>query len=473
MLIKITKKEAQVLEKRLSYHRRMVWDELSSEEGGKVQELSEEYKAFLNASKTERETIEVISQRLTRGGFLNLDHPKAKGKVFQILKDKALILAIPGKKPLSAGLQIIASHSDAPRLDLKQHPLYEEADLAFLKTHYYGGIKKYQWLARPLAIHGTILTGQQKKIKLVIGEKDQDPVFSVADLLPHLARKIQMEKKLSEAIEGEKLNILVGSIPLGPEETKERFKLAVLRHLNEKYGMIEEDLISAELELVPAGLARDVGLDRGIIGAYGQDDRACVFSSLLAALEVENPNKTAVILFFDKEEIGSEGNTSARAQILESFLPLLFSLKGEAFSHQILNETLSASRAISADVAGALDPDYQEVHEKRNAPRLGCGICMTKFTGSGGKIGSSDAHAEYVYWIRRLFNQNNIIWQTGELGKVDEGGGGTIAKFLATLGMDIVDCGTPVLSMHSPFELVSKADLYMTYKGYKAFLVAK
>ena len=235
---------------------------------------------------------------------------------------------------------------------------------------------------------------------------------------------------------------------------------------------MEEDLLSAELELVPAEPARDVGLDRGIVGAYGQDDRACVFSSLKAALEIEKPDRTVVVLFFDKEEIGSEGNTSARAQILEAFLPRLFSLKGEPFSHQVLYETLAASRAISADVAGALDPDYQEVHEKRNAPRLGAGLCLTKFTGSGGKYGSSDAHAEYVYWIRKVFNQNRIVWQTGELGKVDEGGGGTIAKFLAALGLEIVDCGTPVLSMHSPFELVSKADLYMTYKGYKAFLSA-
>jgi len=472
MFKKVTKKEVQALEKRLAYHRRLVWDELSSEEKEKVWELSEDYKAFLNASKTERETISEISRRLIRAGFRDLDHASSKGKIFQVLKDKVLALAILGEKPISAGLQIIASHVDAPRLDLKQHPLYEETDLAFFKTHYYGGIKKYQWLARPLALHGAIFTAENKKINLAIGEKNHDPVFSVADLLPHLARKVQMEKKLSEAIEGEKLNILIGSIPLGPEETKERFKLAVLRYLDEKYGLIEEDLISAELELVPAEPARDVGLDRGIVGAYGQDDRACVFSGLKAALEVEKPTRTVVVLFFDKEEIGSEGNTSARAQILEAFLPRLFSLKGETFSHQVFNETLAVSRAISADVAGALDPDYQEVHEKRNAPRLGCGLCLTKFTGSGGKIGSSDAHAEYVHWIRKLFNQNGIVWQTGELGKVDEGGGGTIAKFLAALGLEIVDCGTPVLSMHSPFELVSKADLYMTYKGYKAFLLA-
>jgi aspartyl aminopeptidase len=471
-LKKITSKQAQNLEKRLSFRRRLVWDELTGKEEERVWEIADDYKKFLNASKTERETIAEITRRLSQAGFINLDQAQKKGKVFQVLKDKVLALAIPGGKPLSAGLQIIASHVDAPRLDPKQHPLYEEADLAFFKTHYYGGIKKYQWLARPLALHGTVFTLNNQKIHLSIGEKETDPVFCVSDLLPHLARKVQMEKKLSEAIEGEKLNILVGSIPLGPVETKERFKLAILEYLHRNHGLIEEDLISAELELVPAEPARDVGLDRGIVGAYGQDDRVCAFSSLRAALEIEKPPRTVVALFYDKEEVGSEGNTSARAQVLEALLPRLFSLHRETSSSQILNQTWAESRAISADVAGAMDPDYQEVHEKRNAPRLGYGLCLTKFTGSGGKIGSSDAHAEYVFWIRNLFNQNRIVWQTGELGKVDEGGGGTIAKFLAALGMEIVDCGTPVLSMHSPFELVSKADLYMTYKGYKAFFSA-
>ncbi len=472
MFKKLSQKEALALEKRLAYRRRLVWDELSSEEEKKVWELGDDYKVFLNASKTEREIVSEIFRRLTQAGFSSLDHPRPGEKVFQITKGKGLALGILGKKPLTGGLQIIASHVDASRLDLKQHPLYEEADLAFFKTHYYGGIKKYQWLARPLALHGTILTVEGKKIDLTIGEKDQDPVFTVADLLPHLARKVQMEKKLSEAVEGEKLNILIGSVPLGSKETKERFKLAILNHLHKEYGLVEEDLVSAELEMVPSEPARDVGLDRGIVGAYGQDDRACAYSSLKAALEVEKPERTTVVLFFDKEEIGSEGNTSARAQILENFLSKLFSLKGESFTYQILNETLAVSRALSADVAGALDPDYQEVHEKRNAPRMGGGLCLTKFTGSGGKYGASDANAEYVYWIRNLFNQNKVIWQTGELGKVDEGGGGTIAKFLAALGPEVIDCGTPVLSMHSPFELVSKADLYMTYKGFKAFLQA-
>jgi aspartyl aminopeptidase len=473
MIKKVTKKEAQDLGKRLTWARRLVWDALLAGEEKDVWSLAEDYKAFLWAAKTERETIAEIRKRLARAGFKTAGQTGPANKILETWKDKVLALAIPGKKPVAAGLRIIASHGDAPRLDLKQHPLYEETDLAFLKTHYYGGIKKYQWLARPLALHGAILRADGKKIDVSIGEMPEDPVFTVADLLPHLARKVQMEKKLSEAVEGEKLNILVGSRPFGPKETKDRFKLAILHLLHERYGVVEEDLISAELELVPAGPARDVGFDRELVGAYGHDDRVCVFSSLRAALEVEKPEYTAVVLFFDKEEIGSEGNTGAQAQILETFLARVFTLKREAFSREIFLKTLSNSRALSADVAGALDPDYQEVHEKRNAPRLGYGLCLTKFTGSGGKYGSSDAHAEYVHWVRNLFNQNKIIWQTGELGKVDEGGGGTIAKFLATLGLEIIDCGTPVLSMHSPFELVSKADLYMTYKGYKAFLTAR
>jgi len=454
----------------LTFKKRLVWDALEAKEANRLWELAEDYKAFLNASKTERETVAEITRRIKQAGFTPLGQGRMGRKVYQVFKEKVLALAILGKEPLTAGIRVIASHIDAPRLDLKQHPLYEEVELAFFKTHYYGGIKKYQWLARPLALHGTILTRAGQGIQLAIGEKPDDPVFTVADLLPHLARKIQMEKKMAEAIEGEKLNIVIGSIPLGPEETKERFKLAILQHLNKNYGLVEEDLTSAELELVPAEPARDIGFDRSLIGAYGQDDRACAYSSLQAVLEAEDPSKTILILFFDKEEIGSEGNTSARAQILEAFLSRLFALQGKPFSQEALYETLGATKALSADVAGALDPDYQEVHEKRNAPRMGYGLCLTKFTGSGGKYGSSDAHAEYLYWIRNLFNKNGVVWQTGELGKIDEGGGGTIAKFLAMLGMEIVDCGTPVLSMHSPFELVSKADLYMTYKGYKAFL---
>ena len=472
MIQKLSKKEAEALGKKLAYKTRLVWDALQPQEEQKLWELGEAYKTFLDASKTERETVSEISRLLKRGGFHSVEGNRAGSRVYQTFKDKVLVLAVLGKEPLNAGLRLIASHIDAPRLDLKQRPLYEDVDLAFFKTHYYGGIKKYQWLARPLALHGTVMKSSGEKIKLVIGEKPDDPVFTVSDLLPHLARKVQMEKKLSEAIEGEKLNILLGSLPLGPPEGKDRFRLAVLKILYDRFGIVEEDLTSAELEVVPAEPARDVGFDRGIVGAYGQDDRVSAFCSLRAGLDVPAAKKNILLLFFDKEEIGSEGNTSARAPIIESFLERLFSLKKEPFSRKILVRTLAETRALSADVAGALDPDYQEVHEKRNAPRMGYGLCLTKFTGSGGKYGSSDAHAEYLFWVRNLFNRQEVIWQTGELGKVDEGGGGTIAKFLAALGMDILDCGTPVLSMHSPFELVSKADLFMTYKGYKAFLTA-
>jgi aspartyl aminopeptidase len=469
---KISKKEAEALTRMLGYKTRLVWDVLKPREERKLWDLAEDYKAFLNAAKTEREAVTEIARRLERAGFEPLTGPRSGKRVYQVFRDKVLALAVLGREPLSAGLRLIASHIDAPRLDLKQNPLYEEVDLALMKTHYYGGIKKYQWLARPLALHGTLFKRNGEKIEMAIGEKPEDPVFTVADLLPHLARKVQMEKKLSEAVEGEKLNILVGSLPLGPRETKDRFKLAILKVLHDRYGLVEEDLISAELEVVPADPARDVGLDRGLVGAYGQDDRVSAFSSLAAVLDLPKPEQNLVLLFFDKEEIGSEGNTSARAQILETFLHGLFELKGEAFSPEILGRTLENTRALSADVAGALDPDYQEVHEKRNAPRMGYGLCLTKFTGSGGKYGSSDAHAEYLFWVRQVFNREDVVWQTGELGKVDEGGGGTIAKFLAALGLEIVDCGTPVLSMHSPFELVSKADLFMTYKGFKAFLAA-
>ncbi|RLB17167.1 MAG: aminopeptidase, partial [Deltaproteobacteria bacterium] len=375
----------------------------------------------------------------------------------------------PGKEPIEKGVRIIVSHIDSPRLDLKQRPLYEDVDLAFLKTHYYGGIKKFQWLSRPLAIHGRIVKKDGKTVDLSIGEAASDPVFTVLDLLPHLARKVQYEKKLGEAIAGEKLNLIVGSLPLGDKETKERFKLGVLNLLNETYGLTEEDLLSAELEVVPAGSARDVGWDRSLVGAYGQDDRICAYTSLSALMDTKEISKTAVALFVDKEEIGSDGATGAKSRFLESVIGDLMETLGQRPSAIEISRILSRSRALSADVNGALDPDYQEVHEKQNAARMGYGVCITKFTGSGGKYNANDADAEYVGWLRNLFNRKKVIWQTGELGRIDEGGGGTVAKFLAPYGMDIVDCGPAVLSMHSPFEVSHKGDLYMTYKGFRAF----
>ncbi len=469
----LSKKKVEELRKRLVRKAQLVWDVLEPGEKEEVFEFAERYKAFLDSAKTEREAVRLIEVFAKKKGFKDITRARGGKRFYKINRNKNIVLAVIGKKPLVSGVNLIASHVDSPRLDLKQNPLYEEVDLAFLKTHYYGGIKKYQWLARPLAIHGKVIKRDGSHLDLQVGESDHDPVFTIADLLPHLAHKVQTEKKVSEAFEGEKLNVLVGSVPIGDDETKERFKLAVLEYLFDTYGIVEEDLVSAEIEIVPAGRARDVGWDRSLIGAYGQDDHVCVYATLEAVGELKTPETTAVALFIDKEEIGSDGSTGAKSRFLEGFVADLFEVTGEQPSGTALRSCLMSSRALSADVNGALDPDYQDVHEKRNAARIGYGVCITKFTGSRGKYGSSDANAEYVAEIRKLFNENRVVWQTGELGKVDEGGGGTIAKFLAVYGMEVVDCGTPVLSMHSPFEIASKADTYMTHKGYRVFFKSK
>lgn len=467
----MNKKQIEEFKKRTIRKPKLVWDVLTDKQNLQVQKIAEDYKTFLDCAKTEREAVAAIMKKAEACGFRNIEDPgNSSGKYFLVFRNKCIALAVAGKKPLSSGANIIAAHIDSPRLDLKQNPLYQEVDLAFFKTHYYGGIRKYQWMATPLALHGKIVRADGSSMDFVIGEDESDPVFTVSDLLPHLARKVQSEKKVSEAFEGEKLNVLIGSQPLGSEDVEDRFKLKVLQFFNEKYGLVEEDFTCAEIEVVPAGRARDIGLDRSLIGAYGQDDRICAFSALNAILEITQPKSWALAFFFDKEEIGSDGNTGAKSLFVENFVSDLLSKTGEDNSERNLRKVLLNSMAISADVNGALDPDYQEVHEKRNAARLGYGVCITKFTGSGGKYGSSDAGAEYLGKIRKIFNDNKIVWQTGELGKVDEGGGGTIAKFLAVYGMEIVDCGPALLSMHSPFEISSKSDLYMVCKAYKAFL---
>lgn len=470
-----TKEDFKELSKKLFWEKKLVWDYLPEDERNEVFSFAERYKAFLDSSKTERQCVSNIINLAMENGFVAWDEARKHNanKIYWVYQGKTVYLAVVGSEDIERGLAIIASHHDSPRLDLKQSPLYEEVDLVFLKTHYYGGIKKYQWMARPLALHGKVILQDGKELLFTIGENETDPVFTISDLLPHLARKVQGEKKVSEAFEGEKLNILVGSLPLGNSEVKERFKLAVIHYLHEKYGMTEEDFSSAELEVVPAGKARDLGFDRSMIGAYGQDDRTSVYTSLEAILSLENVTETAVACFYDKEEIGSDGSTGAKSRFFEIVVSNLIELQGKEATMGRILEALANSRALSADVNGALDPDYQEVHEKRNAARIGYGVCITKFTGSGGKYGSSDAHAEYLGWLRRLLNGRGIIWQTGELGKIDEGGGGTIAKFLAAYGMNIVDCGAPLLSMHSPFEIASKADLYMTMKAFKAFWEGK
>jgi aspartyl aminopeptidase len=464
------KDEFKELRDRLMVQAKLVWDQVDPPTREAIFAYGEAYKAFLDRAKTEREAVAEIQRQAQARGFTDLTAKSSGPRYYYNYKGKTIALMVPGRRPITDGLRLVASHIDSPRLDLKQYPLYEETDLAFLKTHYYGGIKKYQWLARPLALHGVVLKADGREVTFKVGEDPADPVFTVLDLLPHLARKAQMDKKVTEAFEGEKLNVLVGSLPLGDLETKERCKLHLLKFLEENYQIREEDLVSAELEVVPAGPARDLGWDRILVAGYGQDDRACAYGSLAAILDVQEPEFTSLTLFYDKEETGSDGNTSAKSCILDEIVELLLERIGE--SPLARRRTLMASRALSADVTGAIDPDWPEVHEKRNAARLGYGVAFSKYGGSGGKYYTSDAHAEYVAWLRRIFNEAGVIWQAAELGKVDEGGGGTIAKYLAVHGMEIIDCGTPLLSMHSPFEVASKADLFMTYKAYLAFFAA-
>jgi aspartyl aminopeptidase len=442
---------------------------LDGKERKEIFRFAEGYKKFLDRAKTEREAVQEILQAAKRAGYRDLSRGGGGSKFFSVNREKSIALALLGKAPLAEGLRIIVSHIDSPRVDLKQNPLYEETDLALFRTHYYGGIKKYQWVAIPLSLHGLIVKGDGSVLPIQVGEGSDDPVLVINDLLPHLSGKAQDQKKLSEGIEGEKLTALAGSLPYPDGEAKERVKLRLMELLHEKYGLVEEDFTSAELELVPAMKARDVGLDRSLIGAYGQDDRASAYTSLQAVLSLKNPPRPVLALFADKEEIGSEGNTGAQSLFIEEVVRGMIERSGESPSEALVKRVLARSKALSADVESALDPNYPEVHEKQNAGRIGYGVCLEKFTGHRGKAGASDARAEYVGEIRRIFNTQNVAWQMTEIGKVDEGGG-TVAKYLAVYGMDIIDCGVPVLSMHSPFEVTSKVDIYEGYKAYLAFL---
>jgi aspartyl aminopeptidase len=458
------------LEKKLKFESKLSWDRLVDREREEVFRFAEGYKSFLDRAKTEREAVKEIVQAAKEAGF---QEPSKKYRGKKLLfgnKEKSLALALIGAAPLMEGVKILVSHIDSPRIDLKQNPLYEEADMALLRTHYYGGIKKYQWVTIPLSLHGLVVKADGSLLPVCIGEDPSDPVFVINDLLPHLSGRIQDQKKISEAIEGEKLTVLAGSLPFPDSEAKERVKLHIMDLLYQKYGLVEEDFTSAELELVPAMKARDVGFDRSLIGAYGQDDRASAYTSLQGLLNLPDTPRTVIVWFVDKEEIGSDGNTGAKSLFLERIVRLLVERTGLAASEGQVKEILANSKAISADVESALDPNYPEVHEKQNAGKLGYGVCLEKFTGHRGKSGASDARAEFVAEIRTLFNRNNVAWQMTEIGKVDEGGGGTVAKYLAVYGMDIIDCGAPVLSMHSPYEITSKADIYQTYKAYRAFL---
>lgn len=471
-MAKLTKKQVKKLNERLALQRKAVWAKASAKERKEIFALAERYKSFLDQAKTERLAVEAIRALAAKKGFRDLDGRSAGKKFYAVFQNKVIALGVIGRKKPGRGLRLIGAHIDAPRLDLKMHPLFENQELAFLKTHYYGGIKKYQWLARPLAIHGVVCTASGKTVRLDLGEKPEDPVFTVLDLLPHLSRKVQGSKKLSEAIEAERMNLLLAGLPLEADEGTDLVKLAVLQHLEKNYGVKEADLISAELEIVPAGPARDVGLDRALVGAYGQDDRACAFCALEAMLGLKNPEASCLALFVDKEEIGSDGSTSARSRFLELVTARLMQKAGEKPSYLSVGQALAHSRALSADVNAALDPDYPEVHEKMNAAYLGHGVTLTKYTGHGGKYGASDANAEYVAWLRKVWDQAGVTWQAAGMGKVDEGGGGTIAKLLAVYGMEIVDVGPALLSMHSPFEISHKADIWSTCQAFSAFLAA-
>lgn len=444
------------------------WKSKSKEDIKEIYSFAEGYKTFLDEAKTEREAVRSITRALEAEGF-GMD-PSGK-RVFAVNRGKEVLAFIRGSADISEGFNIIVAHIDAPRLDLKQNPLYEDVDLALLRTHYYGGIKKYQWVAVPLAIHGVVVKADGESVDICIGEKEDDPVFLIDDLLPHLSRKTQDEKKLGDAIDGEKLVVLFGSRPLTGAE-KDPVKQYVLRMLGDAYGVTEDDLISAEIEVVPAFKARDVGIDRSMVGGYGQDDRVSAYTLLKGLCAVKDPRRHCLAIFTDKEEIGSEGSTSIKSAFLHIFLDDVLAGMGIKADEALMRKVLFRSKALSADVNGAVDPTFQEVHEKQNACYLGRGPCITKFTGHMGKVGASDADAEYVAEITRLFDNSGIIWQTGELGKIDEGGGGTVAKHLAVHGMDIIDCGAPLLVMHSPYELSNKLDIFETYRAFQAFFKA-
>lgn len=466
------KTNGEKLKEKLFMQDKNGWEESSELEKKVILKFSDGYIDFLNQGKTERECTKVAKLIAERNGFKSLDKYKklkAGDKVYAINRDKNIVLAVIGTDTLESGVNVVGSHIDSPRLDLKPNPLYEDSGFAYFKTQYYGGIKKYQWVTMPLAIHGVICLKNGETIEVKVGDEGDDITFVITDLLIHMARK-QMDKKISEAIEGEDLNVLLGSMPFEDEKVSEKVKLNILKILNEKYGVVEKDFISAELEIVPSFSAKTIGFDKSMVGGYGQDDRVCAYASIMAMMDVATPTKTAICLLTDKEEIGSIGNTGMEARFFETFMGELLHLTGEEKNPNVLGRCFANSKMLSADVDGAFDPIYAGVSERRNAAFFGMGVGINKYTGGRGKSGASDANAEYIAKIRKLFDDNKVKFQISELGKVDEGGGGTIAYILANKGFDVIDCGTPVLSMHSPYEVTSKFDVYMTYKAYKVFL---
>lgn len=455
------------MEKELLNKKTCGWLKINNDVKEKIFNFCDGYIDFLNECKTEREASKYIIKQLENSGFKNIytmDTLKKGDKVYMLNRDKSVYAAIIGEENITCGVNLVGSHIDSPRLDLKPNPLYEDAKLALFKTHYYGGIKKYQWTTIPLAIHGVVVKPDGSKTEIAIGEDEKDPVFTITDILPHLAGE-QYEKKIGKAIEGEDLNVLIGSIPSNEDKIKEN----IMKIINEKYGITEVDFYSSELEVVPAFKARHLGFDKSMVAAYGQDDRVCAYASLKAILDASESKRTMVAIFSDKEEIGSVGNTGMCSQMFDLFMNEILNKKNEN-TPGALNKTYCNSIMLSADVGAGMDPNYQSASEKNNSSYIGYGVELNKYTGSRGKSGASDANAEFVAKVRNIFESNNIKYQVSELGKVDLGGGGTIAYILADKGMDVIDCGVPVISMHSPYEVTSKYDIYSAYEGYKAFL---
>lgn len=461
--------------KELMLNRENAWEVFGREKKEEVFNFAEEYKVFLDASKTERECVEASVKFLEQQGFKALDAVadlKPGDKVYQDIRGKGLMAAIIGEKPIKDGLNILGAHIDSPRIDLKPVPLYEDSDLAFFKTHYYGGIKKYQWTSMPMSLHGVIYNQDGEKLDIVIGEKDGDPVFIINEILIHLSAE-QRARKADDAVKGEELNVLVGSIPMElPEEEqiKEKIKAAILQYLYDTYKITEKDFITAEFSLVPAYKAKDIGLDRSLIGGYGHDDRICAYTSLRALTDVEHVDKTCVCILSDKEEVGSGGNTGARSRSYENVIrKMMVKMYGHCDEMDYLL-CIENSKMLSSDVAAAFEPSYPSVFEKNNTTYAGRGVCLTKYTGVRGKSSGNDANCEFFHEVAKAFDDHHIVWQTGEIGKVDAGGGGTIAIDMAVLGMQVIDCGIAILSMHAPYEVASKVDIYSAYEGYKVFL---
>ena len=464
------KKAGELRREALFYQPKNGYDRLSAQDEADMNAYCGDYKKFLDAGKTERECVDEAVRLAEAKGFKPFTRGMAVNpgdKFYRVNRGKAMMLAVIGTRPLSEGVNIGAAHIDAPRLDLKPNPLYEDAELAFFKTHYYGGIRKYQWVTIPLELHGVVALKDGSTVKVSIGGGADDPQFTIDDLLPHLGAE-QSKKPLGEAIPGESLNLLIGSRPFKDDDGADRVKLAVMELLNQKYGIVEEDFISAELEVVPAFKATDIGFDRSLIGAYGHDDRVCAYACFAALLQLGTPERTAVCMLADKEEIGSEGVTGMKSAAFDTFMEDLCESRNVP-----LRVCYEKSFCLSADVTAAYDPNFADVYEKRNSALVNGGVGLCKYTGSRGKSGASDASAELVAYVRKVLDENGVIWQMAELGKVDAGGGGTVAMFMAERNIDTLDAGVPVLSMHSPFETVGKLDCYMTFKGMKAIYEAR